>query len=173
MQISKDSWHYRLVATRSEINYFNNERMVPTNLCPYMRRLMWAMLTTTAKWAGIALGAILGAIALAAPILQLVHVYITPFLPAEWLVAPEESTTFFLFMALIGTVVYIVAGAALLLWTGAETKERVENSDWYRKRQNAKYNLPPKQPSIFVEWYRNWHDKTCSSLEFVDTATES
>jgi hypothetical protein len=173
MQISKDSWHFRLVAQRSERNYYTGEKMVPSNLCPYMRRLMWAMLVNVSKWVGIVLGVTLAASILAAPILHLVHSFIVPFLPAAWLVEPKDSTTVFLFMSLLGSVIYALAVLVVMFWAGAETKERVENTDWYRERRTAKLALPPKQPSIFVEWYRNWHDKTCSALEFVDTPAEA
>lgn len=165
MQISRTSWHYKLVDSR---------RHPPRNLCPYMRSLFWAIACLLTKGVGITLLAIFAGALAVAPIMALVNWYIIEFLPANWLRMEEEYTHLFAFAMMIGFVCYTVIVAVLAILAGCEARDRYKHSDWRRKRLIAKAaaeDAPREQappPSVFVEWIKGLHNKTCSSLEFID-----
>jgi hypothetical protein len=166
MQISTDSWHYKVVARQDW------RGRAPGNLCPYMRRLFWGITKSVAKWVGIGLAALVGISVLLAPVAYVIHAFITPFLPEGWLVSNDQHIALFMLAFIIGNSAYTIAGASITFFGMKEGFERYKNSDFYRKRAALKDNappLPPKQPSVFVEWLKGIHNKTCSSLEFVDT----
>lgn len=172
MKVSTDSWHYGIVESRSEYDYVLDKKDVPTNLCPYMRRLLWGMIVIALKWVGITAGTIVVGFILVAPLVAplvlLAHSFITPFLPASWLVESEESLTFFQLLVTLGFTVYALAVAAILVWGGIFTIDVVLESDWYNERRKVKLGRPKKQPSVFTQFLRDWHHKTCTPIEFVE-----
>lgn len=174
MQISTDSWHFKLVA-RNTRSY-----RIPTNLCPYMRRLFWLMLVKVCMVFCWTAGGIIAASVLLAPLAALVHSNIVAFLPSAWLQFDNDGIALFAFAALVGVICYGIAGVCIAAFGVKEGIERFLDSDFRRKRHakksEAKRNaaaLPPKTPSVFVEWVKGLHNKTCSSLEFVDTPASS
>ena len=169
MQIATDSWHYKF------INTYTSAYRIPTNLCPYMRRLFWLMFTVACKGIVIAAVVTLAAIVAIAPVLALIHTYVIDFLPAGWLAMGESA---FSFAVIVGSAVYLVLGCFAAFFALKETKDRVMVSNIVRNHQakrsgKRRVKLPPKPPSVFVEWVKGIHNKTCSSLEFVDNSPKS
>lgn len=172
MNISTNSWHYKLIC-----KYY---RWAPSNLCPYMRRLFLSIFKLCVKWAGIALGSIFGAMVAIFPILVLVDKFFVNFLPADWLLFDHDNTSIFMLIAVLGMACYTAIGIVLGCLAIKEGIERYKYSDFHRNRVEAKRlmkrtkaALPPKTPSVFVEWVKAIHNRTCASLEFVEEPVDA
>ena len=164
MHISTDSWHYKMVKDATW-------RAVPTNICPYMRRLFWIMLKTFVVWFVVSLVVLFVTVCLLAPIAYLIHAYAMPFIPLEWFETNDGNSHPFIAFLSMGVFAYAVMGIFSASYCIAEGTERYENSDRYRNRIALKNSveLQPKQRSVFYEWLKGIHNKTCTSLEFVDS----
>ena len=166
MQISTESWHFRFMK-----NHISWRADIPTNLCPYMLSLVWLLIKRTVALSFRGLLYALCAFILISPWLLLVHNFIVEFIPASWLVYTEKDATPFLRLVGIGVVCYALAGIALAIGGAVVGVERYKNSDFVRNRRqkkDASLVLPPKEPSVVAAWWKDFHDKTCTPLEFVN-----
>ena len=165
MQISTESWHFRFMNKHTRWN------RIPTNLCPYMRSLLWLLIKRTVALSFRGLLYALCACILISPWLLLVHNFIVEFIPASWLVSTEKNASLFLMLVGMGVVCYALAAIVLAFGGAVVGVERYKNSDYARNRRLKKDEtlvLPPKEPSVVAAWWKDFHDKTCTPLEFVD-----
>lgn len=164
MQISKDSWHYRVILWHKD-----RESRVPENICPYMRVLVAAIFKGILLGAIIVLLASLVASMVLSPLLWLANHYYA-FLPDSWLVSNDKSMSTFMLFTLLGTVCYVICGGLLTVFgikAGATAGARIA-------RQH--FNLTPiaeKPPGLIRTYLKGWHDKTCVGLDFVDAAEDN
>lgn len=162
--VDKNSWHYNLV-----YNLVGRERYIPTNLCPYMRKLMWAMVKAFVKYVVMFMaGVAVVSVVLAPPLYWANHFF--HFLPASWLPADKNQISVFQLLVIIGMAVYTVATAMFgLVLPGKYVWDNL--ADYRFRRHLASENLPPpppKPPGLFRTYYNTWKTKTCIQLEFVD-----
>lgn len=165
MQISTNSWHFRFM------NKHTRWKRIPTNLCPYMRSLLWLLIKRTVALSFRGLFYALCAFILISPWLLLVHNFIVEFIPASWLVYTAKDVTLFLMLVGMGVVCYVLTGIVLAVGGAMVGVERYKNSDFARNRRqkkDASLVLPPKEPSVVAAWWKDFHDKTCTPLEFVN-----
>lgn len=161
MQVSADSWHYKFL--RKKLPRY---RSVPSNLCPYMRLLVWKMFLALVLGCAFAVGTVVLASFTFAPLLAIANLAFD-FLPAAWLVMPEQgqSMPLFLFALMVGMVAYSIG---LVFVAGLCFRDAVEK---FRHRRYAKMRnavpTEPKPPSVFSQWLKDVHDKTCTPIEFV------
>lgn len=163
MNVSKDSWHYKLV--RGE---FRKDDLVPTNICPYMRVLFKATIKHIFAFTVVAsLIAFLSWCAIV-PVLWLVDHYIIQFLPLGWVTTTPKDLPFFLWSVCIGLAIYIAAICCAIYLCWCEWRDNLRHRR-QAKRAASSEEAPPKTPSVFAAWLKGIHDKTCTPLEFVDT----
>lgn len=148
MKIAKNSWHYRLM-----LKMYEHDWQIPTDLCRYVRSLLWR-----AFWllvAGVVL-AVLACVVLfvliVAPLAVFVYLY-TGMPELEW--AREGGLT-----------VWTGYGALFCIYLFVRTKMIAEDKLRARARARTGAGLPPPEPNIFVQRYRDWRNKVCTQLEF-------
>jgi len=161
MKVSKTSWHYKLIKSW----WIQSQYKEPeSNLCPYMRQLLCAFIKVS--MIGFILGIfVLFALAtLLAPIAYLVQTYWFALLPASWFA--KESALWF--GIILGTATYFVLFCRLISmayeWCNFRFMDRLFGYI-VKKVDNRK-------PGVFGQWYKDWHDKTCTPIEFVDNDTQ-
>lgn len=162
--LSKSSWHYRFAR-------FMNDYPVCNNLCPYVRHVIWGMLKFSFLWLLISLQ-IVGIVMVAASIWTLgVSTFFTS-LATGGLLPP-----YYVLVMSIGLFAIIFGSiAAITTWQSASAdKFRHDFIDkhgihaWLKyesDKKNKKYNKPPKEPNIFIEWLKAKHNKICPQLTF-------
>lgn len=147
MKISTGSWHYRLIRF--------NKVYPKSNICPYMRSLVWAIIMAMVKLLGVLVVAFLVIGGTIMPLLAICNKFIFEFLPDSWFSKDSIS----LVLLSIGSGMYFIAallGALFVSKTGL---------DKYRDSR-AGIEVEPTPPSVFATWWRDFHDKTCTRIEF-------
>ncbi len=148
MNISKSSWHYRLIRWL--------DRWPQNNFCPYVRQVCYAVATASFMGFAISAGTILALVILTYPVTQF------------WF--PSGV------LAIISFIVYgIIGGAAIKIY---REEQYYKTFTWwapwfhYDLLKPLKDALPErkeavvKPPGIFRQWIRAAHDKTCPVIEF-------
>lgn len=148
MNISKSSWHYRLIRWL--------DRWPKSNFCPYVRQIFYALVSVAGISFGISIVALFAAIILTYPIAQFWY--------------PNGV------IGGIGFVAYIIIGAVSIKIYREEQFYRQFTwwAPWfhYDFLKPLKDALPErkekiyKPPGIFRQWIRATHDKACPVVTF-------
>lgn len=147
MKISTSSWHYRWVS-----RYYT----APDNLCPYVRRLMLVLLQHLIVFIfAIALGGVISLI-LISPIVYAINLHVWEFLPMGNKVFADTIWGF----VLMGVSIYSLG----LLWFLYDRA-----IDGMAKVFVRRHELHTTEPSIVSAWLSDIKNKTCTSIEFVDS----
>lgn len=157
MKISKDSWHYKLI----DKNY-----IVPSNLCPYMRRLAWILFKTICNWTVIIVGgsfviSILAWTLIITPIMVLLHIFFG-------IDVNDDNLK-------LGATGLLIDGSSIAAIIGYVGCHKIRDGYLYRKflaSENYISDLEPKPDNVLTAWFKDIHDKTCTQIVFLDN-TES
>lgn len=153
MNISRTSWHYRLAKAFDDYP--------PSDLCSYIRLLAWSAFRMLVV---IAIGGLITCFVVCitfAPIVYWLD-YVYNFLPQTWHADSEGKVTSFIITAVLGTIFY---GCAALVF-GVRAVYRYGR----RKALEMRYAKPYKEPEpgIFATRWKNFKDKTCTYITYVD-----
>lgn len=152
MNIQKTSWHYRLATVFSE---------TPRgDLCSYCRMVVWSLVRLLLVAVFIAIVAfIFGTVGLS-PLLWVADAVFN-FLPASWYVTEGTNTlSEFEALAIIGASFYAIGAGCFVT-----TKVR----DILRKRKYARSSDGyVHQPGIVETRWKDFKEKTCTLVEFVE-----
>ncbi|AWD90528.1 membrane protein [Erwinia phage Cronus] len=145
MNITKSSWHYRLINKISD-------KPVPTSLCPYVRKLLLIIvvnlfLVSLITFFFVSLGTEIVAKA--------------GLVAGFWFWIASFFAGGLTIVAIIATVVGGGIGIAYLVNRYKERKQEKKEA-----RQAA--GIPPKPKSLVTAWVEAKHDKFCPSLEFTN-----
>jgi len=141
MNISKRSWHYRLVS--------NFSTWPASNLCPYMRQVVGYSL----------LSLLIGIFAAGA--FAFVTYPIWQFFTSFWFDMLPGLSALCNLVILIGTWCIYRDG-----WPYHGSPNSVLHQDLLPGLHTPKIRSP--FPSVWVEWFRAVHDKVCPLITFVD-----
>jgi hypothetical protein len=161
MNITKGSWHYRLARLGADCH----PAYMPTNICPYMRAVLFGLLKfvliglcgslVVALFAVAIIGIVTSLIA--APLAVIDHFY--HFLPSSWYVPTHDSKDSpFIAAAMVGGIFYVVFGVFGIFKLTQKAQRKIKN-------------LPPKEPGLISMYLKGVHDKTCIGLEYIDKET--
>lgn len=145
MNISKSSWHYRLINRMSE-------KPVPRSLCPYVRKL--AMI----------IGVLAALVSMISFFFVIIGTELVPFIGLTsgfwfWI------ASFFSGGVLIAGVIALGVGATFgLSYLINRYKERKQE----KKAAREAAGILPKPKSLVTAWVEAKHDKFCPSLEFTN-----
>lgn len=145
MEINKNSWHFKLV---------NEFFTPPTNLCPYVRKVLASM--------GLAvffccICVLLFGIVVGVPGIflgSLVGYIVTGVIHADIVIFGVLQVIYLVYLHWLGMEAY---GDYRDFWVSLKDKI------FSRKPEKPKVH---KEPSIFVEYVKAKHDKICPNLEF-------
>lgn len=156
MKVSKTSWHYRFI---KRVWFNGHDYNIATNLCPYMRQLVYASLKAL----------VLGSMALVTLVLVLICLGSVPVGLWHWLTYgtlplwATDNKSFWSIAWMFGTVVWgsvlVVGGSALVV--------SLLEGPFYRWMERRR-NITKKEPGLLGSWFKDWHDKTCTPIEFED-----
>ena len=149
MNISDRSWHYRLVST------FAGPAGIPSNLCPYIRRLLLSMLFAVLMTAAAALIAFTLLRSFGITLVFLIDRYIYDF---SWFTMSDKYTTE---VATAVTITSIVTVAAVWLRFDAWRAHRRWAREYYGEQ------TPPREPSVFGQWLKDRHDQVCRPITVI------
>lgn len=145
MNISKSSWHYRLINRISD-------KPVPTSLCPYVRKLLLIILVNV----------------------FLVSLIVFFFTSIGTSLVPFIGLTagFWFWIASFFSGGILVVGA-IALGTAAVFGISYLVNRYKERKQEKKFareaaGIPPKPKSLVTAWVEAKHDKFCPSLEFTN-----
>lgn len=138
IQISKTSWHYRLVSR------MNSDHVPNRGLCAYMRKVF-----TSIMW-----------LTLFASIITFFVCFMIGGPVAFWLAYFDvfEMTKNIKGFGIISQGIWLVGGAIF----GINTAR-----DYLKTRSWKKGPKPTKKPSVFVEYIKAKKQKVCPNIEFV------
>lgn len=157
MKISKNAWHYKLLAWETYDGTLSSVDM-PKNLCPYMRKLVKSIVTAPVRYAYRLLPDIMQEHADTVKILGIVaaiiHLFVWGFTTAEPKFEYEWWYTFAAYGAIsgvIGTIVGLMFGVDALI----------------NLRENKKKDCKVSGPNIVTQYIKAKHNKICPIIEFV------
>lgn len=138
IQISKTSWHYRLVAR------MNSDYVANRGLCAYMRNVMTSMMWLT----------------LFASIITFFVCFMLGGPIAFWLAYFDviEMSKNVKGFGIISQGIWLVCGA---IFSVNAARDYLKARSW-KKGQN-----PTKKPSVFIEYIKAKKQKVCPNIEFV------
>jgi hypothetical protein len=145
MKISKTSWHYRLM-----VRLYDHEWQIPADLCRYVRALLWRSF----------LHAVFIAVMTVLACEAFVVFVLTPLATLAYYWGPQGWVGELQAQADFGVVIWAVYAAALV---GALVSNRLAE---LRNMRRMRSKLPPREPSIFTQRYRDWRAKVCTQLSF-------
>lgn len=147
MKISRNSWHYRLI-NQWEGDWYLEDY----SLCPYVRKVIFALLGILA---GIGVVAFVIFAALTPYMAGLFYLISgLPMSIEHWTLGPL-------------TVLSVLCQLAILVGLSFSfAKQKLAEAKVKRKARQR--HATPKEPNIFVAYYRALHDKVCPMLEFTD-----
>lgn len=151
MNINKNSWHYRIVASGE------TDKKIPTNLCPYIRRLIF-------KSAFFLLFAfVVGFVFTGAGSGMLT--------PLGWFSGAVFWIASFIAGAVVicGAIAAVIGGGIGIAYGTVKYKERKTEKKRQKEKARVAAGLEPEEPkSLAREWFDAKHDKICPTLEFTD-----
>lgn len=159
LEISRNSWHYRMTYTAFATTFVNQKP--PVDLCTYVRQFIKAGLLYAVL--GLALcGAILD--------ITLFAVY-----GNEWPVAKDYSFMAFLLWSVVilgwlGLGIFAFIATLYMVAIGGEAFNEYVSEPIQRKIDNKRFErgiVEPK-PNIFIEWFKAKKEKICPLVEIVD-----
>lgn len=153
---SKDSWHYQACCFLR-----NDWDPVPESLCPYIRAVFWGVFRAVAV-AGFLAVELLSFI----DTLFLIHSSLNGSFESLWYIPKSGNRILplaMLFIATLGVAILVAILCALDWW-----KQRLREKRYERFQQLVDKDLPPKEPSLLVEWIKAIHTKMCPSIQFVN-----
>lgn len=145
MEISKQSVIYKFLSG----HIGRGCTFIPDNLCPYMRRFMWALSAEFIIGFGIAF-----------------VVQSMLWLPIVFFLGLRLEVDGYLYtVAVFGVVLWLLVAVifVIFLWTFLFNKDHA-----VRKAMNCAANSIGKRIkiNIFYQWYKAVHDKICPSIHF-------
>lgn len=148
LKISRDSWHFR-------INDRFYDTPEPSNLCPYMRRLVWALFCYSLL-ALLAFSVVVGAVSIV--------LYLTDTLLGLW---PTLTGPLELYVRCCGITVAFVSviiGIATIFYSIFRGVTKLKYLWWnYLDRQDP---TTESQPNVVWEFIKAKHQKVCPQLTF-------
>lgn len=158
MIISKSSWHYRVIDKFSDWK-------PPTNLCPYMRKLIGTLLLICF----VAPSVLYGMLEVAAFTWYGKEIFL-----AYWTGMLETISMVLAIHAVLswiaGGVAWLFVCLAAIAWTGDKVKAYRSAKEIERAKTDPDYHnkttYKQSEPSIITVWLEALHDKACPIIEF-------
>lgn len=140
--ISKDSWHYKAIDDSMITDAYPKK-----NVCAYVRQVVFVVAATFFVF-GI-YGFLIQSVLLAP--LAYFNLMPQPFVTDSGYLGLTST---------VGAIIWIAAGIIAFFCTTSKL------IDFYRESQPEEDDETPKQPSVFVQYVKDKHDKICRQIEF-------
>ena len=150
---SVNSWHYKMVDKVIGLprGYFNED--LPMDLCTYFRKLMLCLFMLT-----VAAAFIIGLVII--PLADL-SAWVLAGLITGW------TDTLGVGGVIIGeAIIAVLFGIAAGIVFSLEALKKRKQANRLKNREAREAGVPEPTPSIMVELYRKFKDKTCVRIEF-------
>ena len=159
-EIKKSSWHYKLVT--SDDPWLDPDDNLFSNLCPYMRRVIWILIGKACLWITLAtIAAVVTVFLVIQPLVFLNNILfhraftLWGIFTHNFALIPE--------LIIFDVIAFIVTGF-MFYWYKTDDSR-------YKKRElkrRLKESLPPKEPSILWTYLVSLKEKTCIQTKVVD-----
>lgn len=167
IKFGNDSWHRRFIS-------FMGGRAYHSNLCPYVRSLVWAILKFTVFVAGGLLGVFLIGSILSAPFRDGFSKEIVILGTILWIMICLFSLVggFFFAYAKLPKFQFVMRklGHGIVRVWALITRQKVlteyDGSLSLYRPFRSKWDKTQHEPSLIGEWFRSVHDKMCPQISF-------
>lgn len=157
MNISTNSWHYKLVK-----NTFTTSKGVPKSLCPYFRAVMYRVIFFSAAAVGLTL--MLGNMMLPAMIAWGAT--------GIWAYVGSFFGSIIFLGAILGTGFSIIFGGTWLWQKVEEWRDDRKYAKQVKDEEDRAKGIEPEQPNIVFAFVKANHEKICPTLNFVEKETK-